>query len=347
MKAILGNGPLRICRALGLFWLARQLKGRSLVILGYHGFELADEDVYKYSLFMSERTLTARLDSIRRMGFSVLQLPEALELLDRDMLPRNALCITIDDGFYATYAVAAPALLRLQMPATVYTATYYVETQNPVFRLTVQYMFGKTRLKRLEIRDRDWADNQVVDLTDSGSFDRLVAGIVRYGMDRCDEAGREMIARELGDLLDVDYGWIKRTRLLSLMNPAEIRDLASKGMDIELHTHTHRFPQDSEQAAKQEIRRNRAILEHILGRPVDHFCYPNGLWARHQWVWLEDLGIKSATICQPGLNRKDSPRFALRRLVDSENISQVRFEAEISGFIEVARRLKHLFRRGA
>jgi peptidoglycan/xylan/chitin deacetylase (PgdA/CDA1 family) len=345
MSAKLQVVLLRAVRALGLFRLARHLTGRSLVILGYHGFELAEGQGYKHYLFMSERIFTDRLEYIRKTGLPVLPLGKAVELLDEDRLPKNSLCITIDDGFYGAYTVASKVLTRFQFPATVYITTYYMQKENPVFRLVVQYMFARTRVNTLKIENRSWARDQVVDLRDPRMSKRVMTEILHHGMEDCDEEGREQISLELGQLLGIDYQWIKETRVLSMINPTEIRELVGKGMDMQLHTHRHRFPQDDEEAARKEIRENREILEPIVGRPADHFCYPNGLWAKHQWAWLRDLGIRSAVTCQPGVNRQGTPPLALKRFVDSESVSQVRFEAEVCGFLDIMRRIRQAFSR--
>jgi peptidoglycan/xylan/chitin deacetylase (PgdA/CDA1 family) len=347
MRGALRDMFLHVCKMLGLFWLARHVSGRGLRILGYHGFDIAGEDPYRLSLFMSEAKFVDRLAYIRRAGFSVLPLPEALDRLAEGTLPRDALCITIDDGFYASYIVGIKALRSFRFPATIYVTTYYVVKENPIFRLAIRYMFARTQARPFEIKGREWADDQVVDLLDARASERVMWEIVTYGEQYCDEPQREQISREVGQLLGVDYQRIKEKRLVSLMNQYEIKELAGEGFDIGLHTHRHSFPQDNEYAAKEEVRQNREILERIVGRPVEHFCYPSGLWAKHQWSWLEDLKVRTATTCEPGVNREDTPRFALHRFMDAERTSRITFEAELSGFLDLMRRARRLLRRSS
>ena len=52
------------------------------------------------------------------------------------------------------------------------------------------------------------------------------------------------------------------------------------------------------------------------------------------------LGIKSATTIEPGLNYADTPRFALKRVVDGHPVSDIEFEAEMTGFMEIVRALR-------
>jgi hypothetical protein len=60
----------------------------------------------------------------------------------------------------------------------------------------------------------------------------------------------------------------------------------------------------------------------------------------NQGEWLAALGVKSATTIEPGLNYPDTPRFALRRLMDGHPVSDIEFEAEMTGFMEIVRALR-------
>jgi hypothetical protein len=96
--------------------------------------------------------------------------------------------------------------------------------------------------------------------------------------------------------------------------------------------------------AMRELRDNENALERITGRRCVHFCYPSGLWSEKHWPWLQESGVQTAVTCEPGLNNFATPRYALRRFLDGEDISQIEFEAEIFGFAEVLRSVRALFR---
>jgi hypothetical protein len=69
-----------------------------------------------------------------------------------------------------------------------------------------------------------------------------------------------------------------------------------------------------------------------------HFCYPRGWYDEFQIPWLEAEGIKSAATTDSGLNYAGANPFTLKRFLDSDEFSQIEFEAEPSGFSEVLRR---------
>lgn len=332
-------------RFVGLFALASWMTRKRLRILCYHGFALDDEAAFRPGLFMTPVTFEARLEALKRYGLQVLPLGESVERLYAGTLPDRALAITVDDGFYAVHHVALPALERRGLPATVYVTTYYVEHPNPIFRMVIQYMFWKTRRRTLSKGDVPWARDAEIDLSNPAQRQQAMWDCIRHGETRCTEEQRCAMSRQLGDLLDVPYGSIEATRILNLMTVQELRELVDKGIDVQLHTHRHVFPQDDEARAEREIAENRAALRRILGeRSFDQFCYPSGLWAEKQWAWLDRLEVKSSTTCNYGFNTRNSPRHALRRFLDGENIHQLEFEAYLTGFSEVPAKLLQLFR---
>ena len=143
----------RGCKLLGLFALARRLTRRSLRIITYHGFAIADEYLFSPRTFIRPETFERRMELLARKKFPVLDLGEALDRLDRGDLPPCAAAITIDDGFYGTYAAAVPVLARHAFPATLYVTTYYMKKGDPVFGLSVQYLLWKTRAREFDARD--------------------------------------------------------------------------------------------------------------------------------------------------------------------------------------------------
>ena len=86
------------------------------------------------------------------------------------------------------------------------------------------------------------------------------------------------------------------------------------------------------------------MLEPLLAKTLVHFCYPSGIWAKEQWPWLAETGLRSAVTCDRGLNFGKTPRYGLKRIGDDEGLSQIEFEAEVRGFAEVLRAMKHGFR---
>jgi peptidoglycan/xylan/chitin deacetylase (PgdA/CDA1 family) len=335
---------LGVSKYLGLFHLARILTRNKLRILCYHGFSLAGESAFRPKLFMEAKTFRRRMQFISDEGFPVLPLAEALTKLDKGNLPACSTVITIDDGFYSAKCLAIPALQKHSFPATLYVTTYYCAKQNPIFRLVMQYMFWRNQIAQLDLSMLTGTNiDGITSLEDTSKKKRTLWEIIKYGEATLDEAQRCNLARKLAAVLEVDYQMIVSTRLFNLMNLQELCDLAVAGIDIQLHTHRHNFPTEKGIASK-EILDNKSVLEPVVGRKLRHFCYPSGLWSHQQWAWLSNQGIESAMSCDPGLNDTGTPRMALKRFLDGEHISQIEFEAEMTGFSELLRQARYALR---
>ena len=278
------------------------------------------------------------MNCLLEQGFHVLPLDSAISMMYDRKLPDNSIAITVDDGFKSTLSIFYPVIEKYKFPATIYVTSYYSEKQTPIYRLVVQYMFWKTSAGHLREVHPAWNRNSTVDadLSNPVAKNTVMREIINFGESACNEDARQTILFELGKALHVDYRAIIESNALTLMNKEEIRRLSESGMDIQLHTHRHTFPVDHDVAIK-EIRDNATYLESCVKAPLVHFCYPSGIWSEDQWPWLESLNIKSATTCHLGFNSDQSSRYALKRYLDREDISEIEFLAEITGFLTIAR----------
>jgi peptidoglycan/xylan/chitin deacetylase (PgdA/CDA1 family) len=128
----------------------------------------------------------------------------------------------------------------------------------------------------------------------------------------------------------VDYGDLLRRRILQLMSPQEIAELAATQITFELHTHRHRTPRDRSLFTR-EIQDNRSALEAITNTRTTHFCYPSGDYDPMFLPWLAEQGIVSATTCDPGLASARSQPLLLRRFVDTTGQTSLEFEGWLTG----------------
>jgi len=271
----------------------------------------------------------------------VLGLSEALDRLDNGTLPPKSVVITADDGYLNSPQTLAKACADFDFPLTIYVTTYHSAKQTPIFNVMVQYLLWKTDKTELngDFSKLGLADTQHLDLTGQEERRALAQEIIAYGRECGDENQRQEILKELCKLTELDYQAMNSAGMFRIMDAESIKAMASQGVDIQLHTHRHRFPADKALACR-EIEENRQYLEPLMGKRLAHFCYPSGLWEEAQLPWLKELGIESATTCQLGFVSPDSNRLCLNRYLDKDDISESEFLAEISGFLRFARRLR-------
>ena len=329
---------LFIARSLGIFALIRHTRLRGFRTLCYHGISPSgtDESKFRCKVFTNTETFARRLNWLARKDYQVLDLSRALELMARRKLPRRAAVITFDEGFYSFYQIAFGLLREQLFPATVFVTSYYATKENPIFRLAVQYMLWKTARTHFDLVEVDAHLSGEYHCRNEQDKDDVAWEIFRYAETQLDEEQRVDLSRRLGAYLNVDYDQIVRRRFLHLMTLQQIREMHEAGVDIQLHTHRHQFPL-KEERAKREVIDNRAALADVVSRPMVHLAYPSGLWSEQSFAWLKSVGVQSAMTCEMGMNTLDTPRLAMRRFIDSENISQLEFEAEMSGVADLLR----------
>lgn len=148
---------------------------------------------------------------------------------------------------------------------------------------------------------------------------------------------RESLCKSLGERLQVDYAELTHSKMLNILPQNQLKELRAYGIDVQLHTHRHRFPAADEFRARQEIRENRDYIAKATGSVPRHFCYPSGIWSADQWKWLEAEGILSAVTCEPGFNQPTTPHYALYRALDQDDLPDIEFEAMLCGWSHLLR----------
>src|ERR1035437_550329 len=298
---------------------------RRLLILCYHGVSLDDEHLCS-GLYISPEQFRERLECIRNADCNVLPLKDAVTMLFEGSLPAASVVITFDDGFYDFYAKAWPILQDFGWPATVYLATSCSLTNLPVFDPMVRYLLWKGRAKELRLPEI--------------GIDRILVGEnLLHETGRIQDAarGKGLNGREKHHLLQimaarlgVDFGDLVSRRILHLMNPEEVAELATKGVDFQLHCHRHRVYR-SRELFRNEVLENQHALERFGVRKPEHFCYPGGFWLPEFKPWLKELGIVSATTCEAGMATSMSDRYQLPRFLDGPGVEASQFSAWLSG----------------
>lgn len=255
---------------------------------------------------------------LKRSGLPVLPLGEAVELLQKDELPEAAVAITIDDGWASTVSHMLPVLEAHGLPATLYATTWYSGRELPVVGITVDYLTAAA--------DRPFAEGKSEAARINGlPVDQRLAALRGYGAK-----------------LGVGEDWLE-LRQFNIISPDELREAHRRGLDIQLHTHRHIQVDTEVDRLVEELEENRAFLRAALGDlPLDHFCYPSGCHHPEAPALLAASGIRSATLCDEGLNGPDANPLALRRLLDGKRVSDAEFDGYLFGMLHFLAPLRAL-----
>jgi peptidoglycan/xylan/chitin deacetylase (PgdA/CDA1 family) len=336
---------LYFLRAVGVFALAKFLTRKQLRILCYHSFSIGDEHEVDPVMFMRASTFEARMRLLKKRGIPVITLDEGVRRLQSGAIGHAETVITLDDGWVSNLTIGAPILEKYGFPACIYISTEHLEAGTEVFNVALSYMVRRSARESLTLTG---LHPQIDGTYDIGKDpDAAIAALIRAAQRAFPIAGRQQLLPRIARALGADLDEVLREGRFRLLSRAEIREAFRRGLDIQLHSHTHTLPDSEFDAMAREIDTNRRMIREVIGVQARHFCYPSGEYSERHPEWLKRLGIASATTCNPGLNDVTTPLMLLNRYLDSDNRSNIAFEAEICGLSEVARRLRRAATRAA
>jgi peptidoglycan/xylan/chitin deacetylase (PgdA/CDA1 family) len=257
-------------RARSLAW-ARRTHGRSdgagLRILFYH--RISDD---RDELAVRRRAFRQQMDYLASECYRVVDVLEAVDLLESGEPPPRTIGLSFDDGYLDVAEEALPLLADRGFRATVFVAPAVVD--------------GWARF--------NWYETQPPLL-----------------------------------------GW------------EEIVELDREGtLSFEAHSLTHpNLTALRDAAAREEIVGSKAALEARLGRPVQAFSYPSGLFGIRERELVAAAGFRCAVSCEPGLNTRATDRLALRRRQVDARDTLLDFRAKVGGGHDTPLPLRGVYRR--
>jgi peptidoglycan/xylan/chitin deacetylase (PgdA/CDA1 family) len=132
-----------------------------------------------------------------------------------------------------------------------------------------------------------------------------------------------------------------------LLDWEEIEELDRAGtLRFEAHSVTHpNLLLLTDEESRSEITRSKADLEARLGRPVEAFCYPAGLFGERERRFVAEAGYRLAVSCEPGVNRPGTDRLALHRRQIDPRDRRLDFRAKAGGGHDTPLPLRGLYRR--
>jgi hypothetical protein len=182
-----------------------------------------------------------------------------------------------------------------------------------------------------QVNLREFGINPPIALSSVEGRDDIVNRLLQWAArQHLNGEARDQIAAALAQKLGIDYERLCQKRILQIMNSAEVKQLASEGVDFQLHTHRHRTP-PTEELFRREIRENREWIANAVGGRREHFCYPSGAYRPDFLGWLAKEEVVSATTCDTGLATCSSNPLLLPRLVDTSMRTDLEFESWLSG----------------
>lgn len=213
-------------------------------------------------------------------------------------LPRRAVLVTFDDAYRDFADLAWPILRRHGVPAALFVPTAYVGYTGPVFwwdRLyrclleSTQDSLEAPFVGTLALRNH---------VEKTAAFSRI-----RNRMKRLEHEDAMLLVDSLCEALGRPTAHFES----SVLCWDSLRALASEGVSVASHTHTHPLlNRVSRHRVQEEIQLSKRALERELGIVVPALSYPSGAHDEIALDALRNEGIEVAFTQLPGHNALDS-----------------------------------------
>lgn len=244
---------------------------------------------------------------IVRAVCSVLPLEEAIERLFKKSLPRNAACITFDDGYANTLQHAVPVMESIGLTATVFVAAGFLgggQMWNDTILDSVRRAGNELDLSRIGL-----GRFEIPNTAARRGVSQSLVESLKY-LEPDDRARKVLqIAETVGLESPSEV----------MLSPEQVRSLVRRGFHIGAHTINHPILTRIDLAsARHEIVASRGILEDVSGSRIRLFAYPNGHPARDYGLKhveiVKHAGFLAAVSSAWGVGRPTSDPFQLPRL---------------------------------
>ncbi len=282
---------------------------RRLTIIGYHNVE--GTHYFDAPAGQGTRGFRQQLQLLRRAA-NVVELGTAVRTwAEGREIPMRSVCITFDDGYRDSLDVAAPLLEQYSLPATFFLIPAFVSTESHAWWERLSWCVLGASVSTLH-----W-QNRVVPLGERAARVDVVEQLAA-DLKTLSRSDREQAVEELVDQL-APVGAPYRDDLF--LDWDQSRALVQRGFEVGSHSYRHTILARETAAEQQEdLTRSKKLLESELDAPIDGLAYPNGEhgdFTTETFAALSGAGYTHAVTTIPGLNRRTSPLFELRRVVIS------------------------------
>jgi peptidoglycan/xylan/chitin deacetylase (PgdA/CDA1 family) len=265
--------------------------------------------ILMYHRFADRAALARQCAYLRERYRPVSMADVAAWLHEGRALPPYAVAVTVDDGYRDFEENGYPVFAEYAIPVTVFLITDFMDRKIWLWFDRVRYALREARVAEVTIGElrvdlgsasaREAAGERVANLVagwSAGDRERLLADLPRL-------VGVEMPEQAPAGSEPLTWDAVRR--------------LAARGVEFGAHTKTH--PILSSLGAgemREEVAGSQARIEAELGRPVVHFCYPNGRLRDigSAAAAVRAAGMRTAVTAEPGLNRAGQDAWMLHRV---------------------------------
>ncbi len=287
---------------------------------GIHGFRRVHVNGFRilmYHRFPAETGELKRQCELMRRYYNPVSLAAISEhLRDGAPLPKNAVAITVDDGYRDFLLHAFPVFQAFDLFPTVFVVTDFLDGKLWQWWDTIRYALSHTTQTLLSV---ELANGTAFKASIATTEEREAAR--RSLVERLKlvaNSERLRVCQMLPETLGVKLPEMPPEQFAPLQW-SEVRELAAHGVEFGAHTKTHPILSrlSSQGELSEEIEGSKRRLDEELGAATIHFCYPNGRRVDIDETTLKvvkENGFHTAVTTERGMNFGRPDPFLLKRL---------------------------------
>ena len=300
------------CSSSILRFISRQAHGSSLVILSYHQIV----ETFQYGPDWCCLTLHKFSEQMKYLSkhFEVVALSDGItSLKNKQNKGKPLAAITFDDGFQNNYQYAFPILKKLQMPATIFLATGFVDSEQTLWSCRLNKALYESTVPEIHWNGKSYRLGSLQDKTDS--FRRLQVELKKLPNNSLLEQCRHIVKLVGGDMDEL----VAKDSIYRMLDRVAIDDMVCSGLiEFGAHTHDHVIlSRVSQREQRRQINESVSFVRKITGVHDIVFAYPNGTRIDYNHTSIAELeaaGIHYAVTTTSGINHHSVNPLELKRV---------------------------------
>lgn len=295
-----------------------RLSKDKLAIFLFHGIVArSDYNVRNYTNKHLEKDCFYKLIKALAGAGHPLSMDEVVECYRAggESFPPYSFAVTFDDGFENNYSIAAPILKDLNVPATFYVTTDFIENNHMSWIDRVEYCLENTPEGKLVF---SW--DQLIHTFQNREDKIRVLNFLRNSIKKDATVNLDDLVRSIYSQCGSDAIEQSSDPLDLKMNWEQVGELNDdENFIVGGHSHSHAtlsFLQETD--LEYEINTSIELLEKKAGIQARHYSYPEGLPHCYSDNVIEAL-MKRNIVCSPtaedGMNSVSDSLFHLKRIM--------------------------------
>ena len=300
-------------------------QNNGLTILCYHRvLDKAEADLFLGFVVNASPELFEKEIFFLMRHFTIIPLEKAIETIkDKDLLPKNSLAVTFDDGYRDNYTYAFPILKKYGIPATIFLTTDFIDNKNEwIWTDKIAYLFANTQSRRIDIPNLG-----IYNLTSRRKRWKAIIDVTEY-LKNVNNSTKNDITGLICKKLESGISKDGDKRLYLSRN--EILEMSRSNISFGSHGCSHSILTKIDlKEAKREIVDSKIKIENIINKPVRLFAYPNGSiydFNGELISLLKEFGYKAAftTLLGKNVTVENLDLFSLKRIPAGRSLMDIK-----------------------